>query len=325
MGAIYVFHGEDDFALADARRALEQSLLDPAWREFNLTVLAGDTPPGRLIEQLLAMPFGGGKRLVVVKDAALLTSREAGEALEPLLETGLPEHAALLLTGSKLDGRLKLVKKLLAMAEVREFGKAKPWQLEEQLAPWVEAEVNRRKRRIAPDAARLLIQSTLGDRWRMTHEIDKLTTYAPESARIDVAMVKTLLSSGEVEVFALTDALARKRADEALDVLARLLDGEHALKVLAAVVTILRGWLRLKRLAARGMSASAIAQALGQRSDFKIRKDLELLRAWSVPELEKALEQLFGLDAGIKSGNWAPEHHHLLWEKTLATMLGQRV
>lgn len=321
MGALYLFHGDDDFALESARRELEQRLLDPAWREFNLTVLPPDVPAGRLIEQLLALPFGAGKRLVVVKDAALLASREAGEGLEAFLDAGLPEHAALLLTAAKIDGRLKLVKKLLAAAEVREFAKAKPWQLEEQLTPWVEAEVNRRKRRIAPDAAKLLVGATLGDRWRLTHEIDKLTTYASEGARIDLAMVQSLMASGEVEVFALTDALARKQPAEALEVLARLLDGEHALKVLAAVVTIVRGWLRLKRLAARGLGPSAIAQATGVRSDFKVRKDLELVRAWSVSELEHALVQLQALDAGVKSGEWASEHHRLLWEKTLVAML----
>lgn len=323
-GKVYLFHGEDTYAVAEARQKLEQELLDPNWREFNLTVLPGDVAGKKIVEALLAMPFGTGHRLVVIKDAAFLTGKGEDASMadfEKLLEKGLPDTSHLLLTAPKADSRLKLVKKLAAAGVVREFAAAKPWQLEEQLAGWISEEVAKRQRRIAPDGVSALLAATGGDRWRLTREIEKLTSYAGEGERITAELVRTLVAGSDVEVFALTDALARKSAGDALVALNRLLTTEHALKVLAAAVTIVRGWLRLKQLQAQGMSAGAIASAIGARSDFKVKKDLEAIRAWTPDELSRALEILLQLDLGVKSGEWPAEHHRVLWEKAIAQML----
>lgn len=325
-GKVYLFSGDDTYAVGTARRALEQELLDPTWREFNMTVLPGDAPARKIVEALLAIPFGGGNRLVVVKDPAFLAgkSEDASIAdLEKLLETGLPDGAHLLLTVAKADSRLKLVKKLAQVGVVRDFASAKPWQVEEQLAGWVADEVSKRQRRIAPDAVSALLSATGGDRWRAQREIEKLTSFAPEGARITRDMVLELVAGGDTDVFALTDALARKQAGSALVAVNKLLVSEHALKVLAAVVTIMRNWLKLKVLAEQGLNAGAIAQATGARSDFKVRKDLEAIRPWKAHELERALGVLGELDGGMKSGQWPPETHGILWEKAIAQMLAR--
>lgn len=323
-GKVYLFHGEDTYAVAEARQKLEKELLDPNWREFNLTVLPGDVSGKKIVEALLTVPFGMGNRLVVIKDPSFLSGKGEDPSMgdfENLLEKGLPDTSFLLLTAAKADSRLKLVKKLVSAGIVREFGAPKPWQIEEQLSGWVSEEVTKRQRRIAPDGVSALLAATGGDRWRITREIEKLTSYAAEGERITAELVRTLVAGSDVEVFALTDALARKSAGDALVALNRLMTTEHALKVLAAAVTILRGWLRLKQLQAQGMSAQGIAQAIGARSDFKVKKDLEAIRAWKPEELSRALTILLDLDVGIKSGEWPTEHHRVLWEKAIAQML----
>lgn len=325
-GTIYLLHGDDTYALGEARVKLEAKLIDPAWRDFNMTVLPGDVAGRKVVEALLAVPFGGGNRLVVVKDPAFLASAKADDAsmadFERLIDKGLPDNTTLLLLATKVDARLKFAKKLMAAATVREFSEAKPWQVEEKLSPWVESQVGAYQRRIAPDAVSALLAATGGDRWRIQREIEKLTTYCPEGGRISSEMVRALVAGGDVEVFALTDALARKKAGDALVTVDRLLTSDHALKVLAAVVTVMRGWLRIKQLQSQGMSAPAIASAINARSDFKVKKDLEAIRGWSVPQLERALGVLLELDLGIKSGQWPTETHRILWEKAIAQMLG---
>lgn len=321
---VYLFHGDDTYALNEAQQKLEASLLDPAWREFNRTALPGDTPVARIVEALVALPFGAGKRLVVVRDPAFLAGKSEDAtlgALERLLETGVPDSAALLLITAKADSRLKLVKAIASAGTVREFAAAKPWQRAEQLRPWAEERLRGLGRSATPEALGLLVEATGGDRHRLGHELEKLSLYVAEGQRVDATAVRALVGGGEVEVFALTDALAAKDAAGALGALSKLLTTEHPLKVLAAVATIMRGWLRVKQLAAQGMSASAIAQALNQRSDFKIKKDLQLLRGWSVPQLEAAQGKLLALDLAVKSGQWPPDAHRTLWEKTVAEML----
>jgi DNA polymerase III delta subunit len=323
-GTVYLLHGDDTYAIGEARVKLEAKLVDPAWRDFNVTVLPSDAPGRKLVESLLAIPFGGGSRLVVIKDPAFLAGKGEDATLadfEKLLEQGLPDNTALLMIAAKVDSRLKLAKKILGLATVRECTSAKPWQVEERLGPWVEQQVGQYQRRISSDAVSALLAATGGDRWRVQREIEKLTTYCPEGARITAEMVTALVAGGDVEVFALTDALARKRAGDALVAANRLLTTDHALKVLAAAVTVMRGWLRIKQLAAQGMGASQIASAINARSDFKVKKDLEAIRTWTPPELERALGVLMALDLGVKSGSWPTEMHRILWEKAIAEML----
>lgn len=321
---IYLFHGDDTYGLAEAQRKLEASLLDPAWAEFNRTTLPPDTPAARLVEAVVALPFGAGKRLVVMRDPAFLAGKSEDPTLgelEKLIERGLPESSALLLVTAKADSRLKLVKAIAAAGTVREFAASKPWQREEQLGPWAAERLAGLKRQATPEALRLLVTGTGGDRARLASELEKLSLYVPEGTRVDAEHVRALVGGGEVEVFALTDALAAKDAGGALGALSKLLTTEHPLKVLAAVATIVRGWHRLKTLAAEGLSPQAIAQATGARSDFKIKKDLAAIRAWSVSELASALKALLALDLAVKTGQWPPEHHRALWEKTLCDML----
>jgi DNA polymerase-3 subunit delta len=321
---VYLLHGDDAFAVVEARQKLEAKLLDPAWRDFNLTALSADAPIRKVLEAVLAMPFGGGARLVVWKDPAVLNGKSEDPALpelERILDAGLPETSALLITTGKLDARLKLVKKLVSVATVREYGQPKPWQVEETLGPWVEGLVAERERRISRDAVAALLSVTGGDRYRVQREVEKLTTYAAQGSRIEVETVRALVAGGEVEVFALTEALARRRAGEALAALDRLLTGDHLLKVLAAVATIMRGWWKLKLLAEAGQGPMAIAKETGARSDFKIKKDLEMLRGWRADQLEKALAQLAEVDQAVKRGQWPPDAHKTLMERAIARML----
>lgn len=324
---LYVFHGEDAFAVAEARQKLEQQVLDPSWREFNLTALPGDTPVRKVLEAVMAMPFGAGQRLVVVKEPAFLAGKSEDPGLpelERVLKAGLPQSAVLLLLMTKLDGRLKLAKLMAECGVVREFAPPKPWQVEEQLAPWIERLAGDRQRRIAPDAVSALLAAVGGDRYRAQREVEKLTTYVPEGQRITTEDVRALVAGGEVEVFALTEALARRQAPQALVALDRLLTGEHVLKVMAAVSTIMRGWWKLVLLAESGLNAQAIARETNARSDFKIRKDLEMLRGWRAADLERALQELLEVDLAVKAGRWPPEQHRVLVERAIARMLAPK-
>jgi DNA polymerase III delta subunit len=321
---IYLLHGDDAFAIAEARQRLEAKLLAPAWKDFNLTVLPPDTPVSKLLQSLLAVPFGAGSRVVVIKDPAFMSGKTEDPGipdLEKLMEAGLPQGSDLVITSSKIDARLKLTKKILGVATVREYAQPKPWQVEEQLSPWVERLANDRQRRIKQDAVSALLAATGGDRYRIQREIEKLTTYAPEGTPITAEMVRTLVAGGEVEVFALTEALARRQAGPALVALDRLLTSDHALKVLAAVGTILRNWWKLKLLHEQGRSPNDIARETGQRSDFKVKKDLEMLRGWKAAELERALEAILEVDLAIKGGKWPPDAHQTLVERAIARML----
>lgn len=323
-GGLYVRIGEDEHAVASARLALESALVEPGWGAFNHDVLPATASLREIVERVRALPLGGSRRLVVVPDAALLQTGAKDDPALPAFEALLdawPETAALLLTGARADTRLKLVKRLQQVADWQAFGAPKPWQVEAQLGPWLEQEAKARGRSLRPDGRAALVAAAGFDKRRLGHELDKLDCYLDPGAPIDARAVGALVVQTEVQVFALSDALARRDAAGALSALRRLLVSEAALKVTAALLTLVRQWVRLKRMAAEGLSPTAIAQATGASGDFKIRKDLEALRPWRLPALERAYAALAGLERDLKTGRYPPELELAAFERALGAAL----
>jgi DNA polymerase III delta subunit len=321
--AVHIYHGTDTFALNQARKRLESAVLDTAWTGFNLTVLGPDSTAGSALAAVQTMPFGAGGRLVVVTDPPYLackTEDPGVEDLERVLTHAPPRIPAgnhLLFILPRLDQRLKMVKTLLPVAEVRDFSEAKPWQLMEQLGPWVTSLAKQHGRTITREATAALLEATGGDRWRIQRELEKLGLMLPLDAPITPADIQQHVHHGDTPVFALTDALAQRSAPQCLEALARILNTDHPLKLLAALVTLLRAWTRQKELLERGASYAQIAKETGARSDFKVRKDLENLRGWRAAELRQCLDGLLDVDLAIKSGGWPPELQPMLLEKWL--------
>ncbi|MEB3196557.1 MAG: DNA polymerase III subunit delta [Candidatus Sericytochromatia bacterium] len=324
---VHLYHGADEFARVTACKQLEQAVLSADWRTFNLTQLGPDASAAQALSALQTPPFGLGGRVVLVQDAEYLVGKveDPGvEALEALLLTrplAVPAGNHLVFNSLRVDARLKLVKGLLAAGDVREFAEIKPWQVAERLGPWVQEQLRAQRRKMTPDAQAALLEATGGDRRRLGHELDKLVVAVDEGATITLDTVRRLVPHGDLQVFALTDALARRDLPGTLLALQRLLESDHPLKVLAAVTTIVRGWVRPKALQEQGQALAAIARATGARSEFKLRKDLEALRGWRSHQLREALERLHQVDLEIKRGAWPTDAHGLRLELLFVQML----
>jgi DNA polymerase-3 subunit delta len=63
---IYVYWGEDDFAMEKAVVILRDRILDPLWTSFNYTSFPADQPDAiiQALNQSMTPPFGAGGRFV---------------------------------------------------------------------------------------------------------------------------------------------------------------------------------------------------------------------------------------------------------------------
>ncbi len=63
---IYVYWGEDDFAMEKAVVTLRDRILDPLWTSFNYTSFPADQPDSivQALNQAMTPPFGAGGRFV---------------------------------------------------------------------------------------------------------------------------------------------------------------------------------------------------------------------------------------------------------------------
>ena len=177
-----------------------------------------------------------------------------------------------------------------------------------QLNEWVARRARSQGHRIAPEAARTLVES-LGDDLRMlAGEIDKLGTYVGAGAEIRLEDVEALTPvSRQARVFDLTDALARRDTATALRLLHELLaNGESPLGIVALTAFQTRALMQVKLLTERGMGAYQIASTAGL-APFVVEKSAPLARHFSFAQLEAAHRSLLEIDIALKRSRMTPE------------------
>ncbi|HEY9900328.1 MAG TPA: DNA polymerase III subunit delta [Pantanalinema sp.] len=305
---VVLLWGDDTYALKAAEEDLIARIVDPAFASLNLNLLEGPyTAPSQAVAAAGTMPFGPGGRLVIVRDcpyfsAGKFTGDDEVEVLAEAVERGLPPGCHLVLSVPRgIDKRLSQTKAIVAKAEVREFSLGKSWD-DRPAIEWLMNEARTDGVKLGNDVAQALVSALGSDRWRLRSELSKLATYAA-GAPISLEMVQLLSPPGETDVFAMLQAIADRKPVAAIARLRKLLVTEAALKLLATMATMMRGWLSAKLLAERGMNADAIAQALGAKSSYKIKKDLDQCRAWSSGQLRGALALLLEADVALKTGS----------------------
>lgn len=301
--------GEDTYSLKAAEDALIAAIVDPAFQSLNLNVLEGPaTTPSQVAAAAATMPFGLGGRLVLVRDCPFFSAGKGAnsediQGLVDLVLKGLPPgcHLVFSVPGS-IDKRLTQTKAILGKVDGREFGGAKPWEERGLAVNWLMSQARDQGIKLGNDVAEAMVDSLGIDRWKLSNELAKLATYA-NGTPISLDMLAVLGSPGETDVFAVLQPIGDRNAVEAVARMRKLLVTEAALRVLATMATLMRSWLQVRTMAERGLNADAIAQALGAKSSFKVKKDLESSRKFNSRQLQTALALLLETDVALKSGS----------------------
>ena len=306
---IYLYWGEDDFAMARAVGALREQILDPAWAAFNFDKITPEDPDAvvRGLNQAMTPPFGAGGRLVWLVDTTVCQHCSA-EVLAELERTSkaLPESTALLLTTSKkLDSRLKSTKLLKKVAQVKEFSPIPPWRHEELVSRVREA-ADEVGVGLAPAAAELLANSAGNDTRSLFGELEKLRLYAASAGNKSLSdrQVRALVTSSAANSLELASAILQGNTSLALGLLADLTNrNEPALKIVATLTGQFRTWLWVKLMVDSGerdVKAIALAADVGNpKRIYFLRKDLSAI---SLKQLMQTLPLLLELEVSLKRG-----------------------
>ena len=262
---IYLYWGEDDFALTKAVNELRQSVLDPSWASFNYDKIPSDQPDAIIqgLNQAMTPPFGMGQRLVWLVDTAVC--QQCSENLLAELERTLPlipeESVLLLTTRNRPDGRLKSTKLLQKYSVIQEFPLLPPWKTEELLQR-VHSYSKEAGVKLTGAAAALLAQSVGNDTRQLFNELEKLQLYAGDSAKpLDEETVAALVSSNTQNSLQLSAAILQGDGVKALGLVADLITkNEPALRIVATLIGQFRTWLWVKLM----VSDSKAARSAGE-------------------------------------------------------------
>lgn len=320
----YIFHGEDQFGLAEELAGLRAKLAggDPAMGDLNTSELEGGRLTlGELRHVCDAIPFMADRRLVIVRGllARLAPgSRRRGRSTEegePAWKRDFRHELAAYLPDLPPTTRLIFVEAetlpashpILKVAReegksrrafVKHFALPKDWELPR----WIGQRAGAMGGALSTEAVQLLAALVGADLRLLDQEIEKLLLYAGDR-QVTTADVQALVSRArETSIFDLVDCVGRRQTDRALKLLHGLLDdGEAPLYLLTMLARQVRILIQVSELRESDMAAEAIAGRL-KLHPFVVKKGLDQANNFRLDQLERAHERLVETDWAIKTG-----------------------
>jgi len=216
LGRFYIIFGEEDYLRRYYHEQIKKQLLDDLTADFNYHRLTNENFSLQLLaESLEAIPMMADRSLIELDEVDVFAlSEDDAQVLTGLLED-LPEYCCLIMTYNdfKPDKRKKLWKTLEKTAVLAQFH----YQNEVDLRPWIVRHFKEHGKQITPDLCNYLIGLTGTSMTRLLTEIEKICSYSAAEtivrADIDAVVEPTL----EAVVFQLTDALAERKFDLAVE------------------------------------------------------------------------------------------------------------
>ncbi|NDJ16149.1 DNA polymerase III subunit delta [Myxacorys almedinensis] len=303
---IYLYWGEDGFALSNAVKTLQQKTLDPTWESFNFDKISSEHSDAvmQALNQAMTPPFGAGDRFVWLVDTTL-TQRCSEELLRDLDRTlpVLPETTTLLLTSAtKPDGRLKSTKLLQKHAQIQEFSPIPPWKTE-LLTRQVERVAQETGVKLTASAVGYIVEAVGNNTRQLYSELEKIRVFAGDTnTALAVDAIAPLITASAQNSLKLVAAIRQGNTASALELVADLVrQNEPALKIVSTLVGQfrLRLWIKLM-------------QETGERDELVIAKAAELnnpkqlyflqreLSGISVRQLQRSLPILLDLEFALK-------------------------
>lgn len=329
----YLLHGDDEFTSREHLKKLRQEghfeynqdTYNGAEVDLQTIIITSNTLPF-LTEQRLVLLDGLPKKKAArsastpdregsAKGGKARKSKKSGKSgslSRSEFEKALAEHIAHMPETTVLalvvDEALEVTNPLVKAAE--KYGKVIQSTLPKgaALEQWINRRAKSKQVTITAEAITLLA-NLIGNHLRLlANELDKLATYVGEGGTIqakDVHLLSPLVQ--EARIFDLTDALAQRNRQKALNLLHDLLaDGEPPLKLLSTITSQVRSLLLVKELSQQGMRSAQIASQLAL-APFIVEKALRQVGNFSMIQLEATYHELLSTDAALKRSRLTPE------------------
>ena len=302
VSPVYLFSGEENYLKEDSLRRIKETLIKPEFSQFNHDLLSGKEISGiELLNKLLTLPIGQGKRLIVIRDAQKLNPSVKERIIE-YLKSPSPT-SCLILCAPKVDLRKRFY------ATIEKTGKSVVFYplKNRELSLWIKDYLSRRKSKILAQALDLLMARVGNNLGEMAGELEKLLIHIEKRREINLKDVESLVGAVKTyTIFALTDAIGKKKEKEALGILSRMMDeGTSATEILYMIVRQFRLLLRTQNLLEKKFSENKIIQALAVRP-FVVKNLIIQARNFSLEKLIETFENLLQAEIEIKSSIKTP-------------------
>ena len=307
--AVYILHGEDEFAIAQFVAELQARLGDPSLATMNVSRLEGRVfNLDELRSLTAALPFLAKRRIIIVDNPlAGIQHPEARRRFLGQLEK-IPSTTALLLIENRLltgekerqQNNLHWLEKWALENKDRAFVRA--FVSQKDLTGWIVQRVRESGGRIETEAAHLLAGLVDNNPRLADQEIHKLLAYVNYQRAIDSHDVHELTADmAEGDIFALVDALGHQNTQRAMAMLRRLMEKDDPQSIFAMIVRQFRLLLQAREVLDQGGHAPEIARTV-RVIPFVAGKVGSQAQRFSLDTLVNVYRKLLDIDQAIKTG-----------------------
>ncbi|MEX0760994.1 MAG: DNA polymerase III subunit delta [Dehalococcoidia bacterium] len=304
---IRVFHGDDEFSIAQALRRVKESAGPPEVRDPNTTTFEGRSfKSGEVMAAASAVPFLADRRLVIIN--GLLTRLDARDrslgADWDALSEGLQQIPAttevVFVDRKPLRNNGRGLKAAGPRADVQQFNAPRGQALE----AWVRDRFAHYGVAADRQAVARLAWLIGGQLRLLDQEIQKLSLYAPDRP-VTVRDVDDMVSDAREEsVFAAVDAVLERRPGVALRLMYSLLEnGQTVISIILLLARQVRLVLLAGELGRAGVPANEIGQRIGLTNRYALEKTLRQSGRFPQAYLADVHRRLLAADLAIKTGD----------------------
>lgn len=338
VSCVYLLCGSERYLLDKAVEELKLFLLK-GLPEINLSVFEDDHIDTKaLINACSTLPFGGDKRLVLVKDFPGLISKSKKESEEPPEEkkgtakTGdfdfifeLPDTTCLVFINyGDVDKRKKLFKNINQTGKIYQFDKIS----KSDLSQWIKGHFNRAGKEIKPldleDFAAntgYLDKNSDANLYHVQNEINKVLAYVGNDKTISREHLEKLFARNlENDIFKLIDACWEKNISKSLKTYNdMLLSGELSFSILSMISKGIKNLIRIKDLKNRGLDARSISEKT-KIHEYTVKLYMKHIDKMNFNVLERAFRRCLDCEKDIKTGKI---NERLSFEMLFASLFDQ--
>lgn len=300
---IYVLAGDELFLKRQVLSALKTLVLGPEPDSFALSTFPGDKLGfATVLNDLTTLPFLSPHRMVVIDNADPFVTDQRKKLEKYAAE---PSATGVLVLDVKTWTSTTNLAKALESSTIT--CKSPPiGRLPEWCRKWCAAQYNKQ---IDPRAAQLLVDLVGADMGLLDQELNKLSLFVGDNAKIENADVDRLVgNSREQSTWEIFDLIAGGKPAVALAYLDRLfLQGEDPMRLLGAFSSQLRRLAMTGRLIQQGVSTREAMEQAGVPGFPAARQGAEQqIRHLGMRRVNRLYDWLIQTDMGMKGSSQLP-------------------
>lgn len=286
---VYLIYGKEHYLLAASRNRLLEALgvtdtNDMNYSRFDENNFSVDA----LIADADTLPFFADRRVILVSGSGYFKgNRKDRDRLISYIPE-IPQTTVIVFVESDVDKKSALYK------AVAKNGTAEEYVLpsEKELMEWISGRLNADGIRMRRDAWNEFYLRTGSSMDLMDAEYEKLSAYCLIKKTVEKEDVEAIcVNASETKVFAITDALANRNAQQVFDIYRDMIrQNEPAPVIFSLIERQLMQLYRLKQLEKDGASQARKMEAVGVKSEWVLRKLSGYQKKFTGQELSHLLE-----------------------------------